>query len=166
MKRLLLTPLLVLALFVAADGKTKPKKQPACATDIGACSDEGCSSKNTHDPKLNKRKNLKTNSKPVTDRTLTWLKNRPDPKDYKPGDDRDELTDIGEGNKIRTVGYLLAVKLELGVLVSIRIQQSAYTVHDKTEKSSSSATDRSCAQDKIGKRRGWDRSTEESANAR
>ena len=119
MKRFLVVLLTIIALLLAVDAKTKTKKKKAavestCATDIEACAAEGCSSDNHHDPKLNTLKNRKSNSQPVTDRSLTWMKGRHNPIHYTQGGSRSELTALGEGDQVRVVGYLLAVKPELG----------------------------------------------------
>jgi hypothetical protein len=119
MKRFLIVLLTIIALLVAAEAKTKAKKkkapvQPTCATNIGTCAAEGCSSDNHHDPKLNRLKNSKSNSQPVTDRSLTWMKGRHNPTHYTLGGSRNELTGLGEGDQVRVAGYLLAAKLELG----------------------------------------------------
>jgi hypothetical protein len=119
MKRFLLVLLIIVSVMLAADAKTKAKKkkvplQPTCATNIENCEVEGCSNDNHHDPKLNRLKNRKSSSAPVTDRSVTWMKGRPNPTHYTPGGSRDELTALGEGDQVRVVGYLLAVKPELG----------------------------------------------------
>jgi hypothetical protein len=118
MRRFLIILLSLAALSMAADAKTKAKKkkapvQPTCATNIGTCAAEGCSSDNHHDPKLNRLKNRKSNSQPVTDHPLSWMKTHPDPTNYTLGGSRSELTTLGEGDQLRVTGYLLAAKLEL-----------------------------------------------------
>lgn len=91
--------------------------QPTCANNIGICPNEGCSSDNHHDPKLNVIKNIISNNKPIADRSLSWMRSHKNPKkftEYSPQGSRGKLTELGEGDQIRTVGYLLAVKPELG----------------------------------------------------
>lgn len=119
MKRSLLVFLTIAALLLATDAQAKTKKkkaplQPTCATNLENCDLEGCSNDNHHDPNLNKLKNRKSSSAPVTDRSLTWMKSHPNPTHYTQGGSRAELTSLGEGDQVRVVGYLLAVKLELG----------------------------------------------------
>lgn len=86
-----------------------------CAANLATCQSTGCSVDNHHDLKLNSLKNIRTsdNSTPV-DITMAAMKKPHDPKKYKPQSDRQELTNLGEGKTVRLVGYLLAVKPELG----------------------------------------------------
>src|SRR2546423_2829489 len=118
MKRSLIILLSIAALLFAADAKPRPKKkkveQPMCAANIGVCPDEGCSSDNHHDPNLNRLKNIRSDDKSVTDRTLTWMKTRHNPKHFVEMGSRDELAGLGEGQQVRVVAYLLAAKLEPG----------------------------------------------------
>ena len=93
---------------------TLGQPQDACADNIDNCSLDGCSSDNHHDPKLNRLKNIRTSSKTPTDRSLAWMKALKNPVNYQPGDARQELTQMGEGDMVRLVGYLLVVKPELG----------------------------------------------------
>jgi hypothetical protein len=113
MKRFL-TLLLSLALILTvAGGKTKQK--PPCAANIGVCAPGGCSPDNHHDAKLNVVKNIEAPpSADIEDRTLTWMKNLEDPEQFSQGDDRDELTELGEGHMIRVVAYLLIARDEPG----------------------------------------------------
>jgi hypothetical protein len=92
-------------------------KATPCKNSLGECPREGCSKNNDHDPDLNKLKNLKSSTKPVVDRTLTWMIQREQKVEntgYRRGDDREPLTDLDEGSQARVVGYLLAVKQEHG----------------------------------------------------
>jgi hypothetical protein len=115
MKRILIAVLLLLALCLFPLGSIG--KQPPCKNSLGECPREGCSKNNDHDPDLNKLKNLKSSTKPVVDRTLTWMVQREQKVEntgYRRGDDRDPLTNLDEGSQARVVGYLLAVKQEHG----------------------------------------------------
>lgn len=122
MKRTAAVLLLSLSLFfIGADAKTRKKKKsppkPPCASSLEVCPREGCSAKNTHDPQLNRLKNLKSSNRPVEDRTLTEiirLEKKVEDSGYAQGEPRSALTDLGEGGQIRVVGYLLAVKKEGG----------------------------------------------------
>jgi len=115
MKRTLLVVLLALVLCLLPLAGTA--KQPPCRNSLGECPREGCSKNNDHDPDLNKLKNLKSSTKPVVDRTLTWMIQREQKVEnsgYRRGDDRDPLAALDEGSQARVVGYLLAVKKEHG----------------------------------------------------
>jgi hypothetical protein len=105
-----------LLLAVAAAPKVQQQRapQPQCAASIAECPLEGCSSDNHHDPKLNRLKNVTSNSLSVTDHPITWMKTHPDPQNYQHGGSREELAILGEGQKLRVVGYLVRAKLELG----------------------------------------------------
>jgi hypothetical protein len=115
MKRTLIVVVLGLGLFlVPAHAR---KKQPPCASNIGSCPNSGCSENDTHDSDLNELKNKESINEPVEDRTLSWmmgLEKKVEKSDYRRGDPRDVLTELGEGSSLRVVGYLLAVKQEGG----------------------------------------------------
>lgn len=114
MKRLLLVGFFIISLLIFA---TAQESQPTCANNLGVCPNEGCSSDNHHDPKVNILKNIIANNIPITNRTLSWMKTHKNPKkftEYSPQGSREKLTELGEGDQIRVVGYLLAVKLEPG----------------------------------------------------
>lgn len=115
MKRTLIVVMFVSLLLIGVDAQT-PKKQP-CADSLEECPLEGCSAKNTHDPELNKLKNIKSSTKPVEDTTLAKIiarEKKVEKSGYKQGESRDVLTDLDEGSRVRVVGYLLAVKKEGG----------------------------------------------------
>lgn len=121
MKRtLIVVLLLVLSLSIIADATAKTKKpkkplKPPCAANIGVCPDQGCGTK--FDPNLNKLKNIRADdpraNQPPTTHTLTWMKRLDDPEAFTAGESRDELTDLGEGQTVAVVGYLLVAKAEL-----------------------------------------------------
>ena len=114
--RYLLIVGLLIAALISSLGISSGQRvaQPTCAETIDACPLEGCSSDNHHDPKLNRLKNITTLTGALHDRTLDWMKDHEDPKTYRRGQPRDELTALGEGKRTRLVGYLLRAKLELG----------------------------------------------------
>jgi hypothetical protein len=89
-------------------------QQPTCADNLEVCPVKGCSSDNHHDPNLNILKNIGSINTPITDRTLSWMKSRKNPEHLVEKGERSELTNMGEGQQVRVVGYLLAVKPELG----------------------------------------------------
>jgi hypothetical protein len=109
---LILLGVLVLA-TVGGVAKAKPKEKPkkACAISLAACPDEGCGT--DFDPNLNKLKNIRSDSGPATLRSLTWMKKLDDPESFSEGDSREELTELGEGQKITVMAQLLVAKPEL-----------------------------------------------------
>jgi hypothetical protein len=111
----LLAVVVALALGVGPTLAGKPKKAP-CRPDLAHCPPEGCGG--DFDPNLNKLKNITATdpraNKPATSHTLTWMKKLDDPENFEKGGDRDELTQLGEGDKIVVVAYLLRAKPELG----------------------------------------------------
>lgn len=107
--------LLCVCLATAANAQTRKKKtslKPPCAADLAHCPDEGCGK--SFDSNLNRRKNIRSDNQAATPRNLTWMKKLDDPEDFSQGDSREELTALGEGQKIRVVAYLIAAKPELG----------------------------------------------------
>jgi hypothetical protein len=90
---------------------TKTKKVP-CAASLAACPDEGCGK--TFDANLNKLKNIRSDDRPATLRTLTWVKKLDDPENFSSGGSREELKALGEGDKIAVVAYVLIARAELG----------------------------------------------------
>jgi len=90
---------------------SKKHKVP-CKASLGQCPDEGCGT--DFDPNLNRLKNIRSLDGPVTPHTLTWMKKLDDPENFSEGDSREELTSLGEGQKITVVAYLLVAKPELG----------------------------------------------------
>jgi hypothetical protein len=92
------------------------KKGPPCKPNLAACPPEGCGT--AFDAKLNQRKNIHLDSDippgSPTVRSLTSIKKLDDPEDFSQGDDRDELTALGEGQKITVSAFLLVAKPELG----------------------------------------------------
>jgi hypothetical protein len=101
---------LYLPLGLAAQPHNHPK--PPCAANLASCPDQGCGTQ--FDPNLNHRKNLTADSQSATVRTLTWIKKLDDPENFSEGDTREELTGLGEGQKITVLAYLLQAKGELG----------------------------------------------------
>src|SRR5258708_40040386 len=110
-KRLLFVVFLVGLLFSTTDAgwtSGKKKKMP-CAANIEACSDQGCGT--DFDPNLNKLKNIRSDDPraagPATPKTLTSIKKLDDPENFEKGASREELTTLGEGQKVSVVAYLL-----------------------------------------------------------
>lgn len=86
------------------------KKKVPCRATLADCPDEGCGSK--FDPNLNKLKNITSLDGDSSLKTLTWMKKLDDPDNFTEGGNRDELADLGEGEKITIVAYLLVAKAE------------------------------------------------------
>src|ERR1700675_3643367 len=110
MKRSLIALFLLFLAFPLVGGPGP--QDPPCPTSLAACPDEGCGKK--FDPNLNLRKNMRTDDQPATLRTLTWMKKLDPPEGFAPGDTREELAALGEGQKITVMAYLLVAKPELG----------------------------------------------------
>lgn len=90
---------------------SKKQKIP-CKASLSDCPDVGCGT--DFDPNLNRRKNILSMDGDATPHTLTWMKKLDNPENFKEGDSREELTALGEGQKITVVAYLLVAKPELG----------------------------------------------------
>ena len=115
MKRSLKVILLLVAAFsltLSAQPGAPKKLKPPCKPTLSECPDEGCGTE--FDANLNRRKNVRSDNQAATLRTLTWMKKLDDPEDFKGGDSREELSALGEGQKITVVAYLLVAKPELG----------------------------------------------------
>jgi hypothetical protein len=117
MKRTLLIFFLLLPVFCApADCPDKPC--PPGINSIGDCPDEGCRKKafdpdHPYDPELNKRKNMRSDDQqPAVLRSIRWIKALPDPTNLTECGSRDELKQLGEGQKITVVAWALTAKPE------------------------------------------------------
>jgi hypothetical protein len=90
--------------------------KPSCQPDLASCPDEGCGK--DFDPELNKQKNIRESDPrtqgAATVKTLQDIKDTADPENFTKGDPRDELTALGEGEKIEVLAYLLAARDEPG----------------------------------------------------
>jgi len=111
MKRSVLA-ILLLAIGFSATANAQPKKKKPCRSSLATCPDEGCGTQ--FDGNLNKKKNLITVTQSATLKRLTWMKKLDDPETFSQGDTREELTELGEGQEITVVAYLLVAKAELG----------------------------------------------------
>ena len=110
MKRILAaTLLLVCACGVAVAQKEKIACPPASKlTDITKCPLTGCG---TVDPHLNEQKNIRSDDQQPVLKTLKDLKDLPDPvPDFKIGDTREKIRELGEGQKITVIAYALAAR--------------------------------------------------------
>jgi hypothetical protein len=99
----------------AGHAKTSAKaKAPYCAgvKTITDCHDEGCGPKS--DPELNKLKNIRSDPQQPVTQTIAWMKSLPDPENFteQNKEDRTELKQIGEGQKITVPAWVLDVRRE------------------------------------------------------
>jgi hypothetical protein len=115
MKRYLLAVFLLVFAFSGAPGappkapQTQNKKKAPCKPNLAKCPDEGCGGKDI-DPELNKRKNIRSDDHDATPHTLAWMKKLGNPDEFAKGETREELTGLGEGDKISVVAYVLVVR--------------------------------------------------------
>ena len=80
-----------------------PKKQNGQRKiqHFGDCPDEGCTRTKHHkfDPELNKLKNIRSDNQQPVLRSIRWMKGLPDPTNLTECENRDELKQLGEGQK-------------------------------------------------------------------
>jgi hypothetical protein len=117
MRRIVLWLLLV-TLFVGSsvDAQQKRRKRTRSitasassgnVTNITQCPDEGIGG----DPNLNRRKNIRSDNKRSTLRTLQWMKNLADPTGFtRQNTSRSRLAKLGEGQKVSVVAYALVAR--------------------------------------------------------
>jgi hypothetical protein len=94
-----------------SDGRIPERKALPCSdvNTIADCSDEGCGL--DLDPELNKRKNIRFNNQTPVAQTLGWMNALPNPTQFTPENmNRDELVQLGEGQKITVVAYALVAR--------------------------------------------------------
>ena len=119
MKRSLIILLLVAFVFSSISAAQRPRRARARATrpasncpaqldDITDCPDEGCGG--DYDANLNLRKNIRSDSQAPVSKTIQDMKDIEDPVNFKKGDTREELTALGEGQKIRVVAFALVAR--------------------------------------------------------
>jgi hypothetical protein len=72
---------------------------------FGDCPDEGCTRTKHHkfDPELNKLKNIRSDNQQPVLRSIRWMKGLADPTSLTECGNRDELKQLGEGQKITVV---------------------------------------------------------------
>jgi hypothetical protein len=103
---------LLLVLFcssVAAQKVTVKCPPPSRLKSIRTCPSTGCGK--AVDPKLNEQKNIRSDNQRPVAKTLKDLKRLPDPvPDYKIGDTREKLTNLGEGDKITVIAFALVAR--------------------------------------------------------
>src|SRR6266849_775122 len=82
---------------------------PATLNDITDCPDTGCGP--SLDPKLNLRKNVRSDDQTEETMTIQQMKALPDPvPGFEIGADRQPLMDLGEGKKIAVVAKALVAR--------------------------------------------------------
>lgn len=89
--------------------KTEAPKSAANIKNITDCPIEGIGG----DPNLNRRKNIRSDKRRATLRSIQWMKTRGNPpkEDCKAGDPtRKRLRQLGEGQKITVVAWALAAR--------------------------------------------------------
>lgn len=120
MKQLLLVILLSAFAFSSTPGAQQPRRKstpaktaaPKSSTNIKSITDcpiEGIGG----DPNLNRRKNIRSDKKRTTLRSIQWMKKlgNPPKEDCKAGDGtRKSLQKLGEGKKITVVAWALAAR--------------------------------------------------------
>jgi hypothetical protein len=80
-----------------------------CPNSLAQCPDVGCTGTGI-DPNLNKRKNIVSDNQTPIKRTLAYMKGLDGPTHFTEGGDRTELRNLGEGDKITVVAFLIAAK--------------------------------------------------------
>ena len=78
-------------------------------TKIADCPDEGCTRTQGHqfDQELDKRKNIRSDDQQPVLRSIRWIKGLEDPTNLIECGNRDELKQMGEGQKITVVAWAL-----------------------------------------------------------
>ena len=81
-------------------------------TKIADCPDEGCTRTEGHefDQELDKRKNIRSDDQQPILRSIRWMKGLEDPTNLTECGSRDELKQLGEGQKITVVAWALTAK--------------------------------------------------------
>lgn len=131
MKRPLTIVFLLVSVFCApADCPDKPC--PPGITNIGDCPDEGCRKSppdpdHPYDPELNKRKNLRSDDQQAVLRSIRWIKALPEPTNLTECASRDELKQLGEGQKITVVAWALTARRGSGEKCNCELTHKADT---------------------------------------
>ena len=106
MKRILPILFLLVSIFCAP---ANAQPCPESISDITECPDEGCGD-HAFDPELNKRKNIRSDDQQPTLRSIRWMKGLPDPTNFTENGNRDELKQLGEGQKITVIAWALTAR--------------------------------------------------------
>jgi hypothetical protein len=119
MKRILAILLFLSSIFRSPANSQEPCPDKTCPpgiNSIGDCPDEGCRKNafdpdHPYDPELNKRKNIQSDDQqPAVLRSIRWIKALPDPTTLTECGSRDELKQLGEGQKITIVAWALTAR--------------------------------------------------------
>ena len=110
-----LTMLFLVAFVFSAPADCPDNPCPPGITKIGDCPDEGCRKKafdpdHPFDPELNKRKNIRSDNQQSLLRSIKWMKALPDPTNLTECGSRDELKQLGEGQKVTVVAWALTAR--------------------------------------------------------
>lgn len=105
MKRMLIVVILAI-LFLSTIGLAAKKKP--CAASLAKCPIIGCGG--DFDKGLNRRKNIRSDDHAPVKRSIQWMKDRPDPKNYVKNGSRAELATLGEGSMIVVVAKALVAR--------------------------------------------------------
>jgi hypothetical protein len=130
MKRTLRIPFLLVSVLCAhADCPDNPCSHHI--TQIGGCPDEGCRQTkfdkgHPYDAELNKRKNISSNDQQPVLRSIRWIKGLPDPTNLTECGSRDELKELGEGQKIAVVAWALTARKGSAEKCNCDIGKEAY----------------------------------------
>lgn len=87
--------------------KTRAPKSSTTVRDITECPAEGIGG----DPNLNRRKNIRSDNKRSTLRSLQWMKGLANPTGFtRQNTSRTQLARLGEGQKVTVVAYALVAR--------------------------------------------------------
>jgi hypothetical protein len=113
----ILTLLFLLVFVFCAAAECPDNPCQGKITEIGDCPDEGCrkspkSADRPYDPELNKLKNVRSDDQESVLRSIRWIKGLPYPTNLTECGSRDELKQLGEGQKITVVAWALTARKE------------------------------------------------------
>ena len=104
--------LLVFVFYAPADPPCVTTPCSESIKKIEDCPDEGCTRTEGHefDQELDKRKNIRSDDQQTVLRSIRWMKCLPDPTNFIKCGSRDELKQLGEGQKITVVAWALTAR--------------------------------------------------------
>jgi hypothetical protein len=118
MKRILPILFLLLFVFCAPADPQQPCSDRPCPegiADIAHCPDEGCGPPDPNHPvdqELNKRKNIRSDDQQSVLQSIQWMKDLPHrPTNVTQCGSRDELKQLGEGQKITVAAWALTARI-------------------------------------------------------